>query len=173
MRRLSGERDERRFTLLCSDISQFGAFCGIDNARFRVMKKLVPGPYVFIVQTLHGTDKLLNLRRSELGVRIPAHTAPRAVVDALGSPLYSMTAKKSMLRPPAGAERAEEEARDGELPPILEEELFECGWELEEIAGLDLILDGGEELPFLFSTVLDLTDDDVRVVRQGAGVFPV
>ncbi|MDR3161175.1 MAG: Sua5/YciO/YrdC/YwlC family protein, partial [Spirochaetaceae bacterium] len=44
LRRLSGERDERHFTLLCSDISQFGELCGIDNTRFRLIKRLSPGP---------------------------------------------------------------------------------------------------------------------------------
>ncbi|MDR3324616.1 MAG: L-threonylcarbamoyladenylate synthase [Spirochaetaceae bacterium] len=179
MRRLSGERDERRFTLLCSDVSQFGAVCSIDNRRFRLIKKLSPGPYVFVLQTLHGTDKLLSLRRCELGVRIPDNAVPCAVVDALGAPLYSITAKRSMARRPGGGGAPDVGAPEGggggveEPPPIPEDELFEGGWELEDIDGLDLILDGGEDMPLRLSTILDLTDDEARVIRQGAGVFPL
>jgi len=60
-----------------------------------------------------------------------------------------------------------------ELPPIPEDNLFEGGWELDEINGLDLILDGGEERERIFSTILDLSGDDVKLLRQGAGQWPV
>jgi len=46
LRRLSAERDERHFTLLCADISQIGDYCSMDNTRFRLIKRLTPGPYV-------------------------------------------------------------------------------------------------------------------------------
>ena len=51
LRSISKERDESHFTLLCSDISQFGEFCSLDNSRFRLIKRLTPGPYVFILKT--------------------------------------------------------------------------------------------------------------------------
>jgi tRNA threonylcarbamoyl adenosine modification protein (Sua5/YciO/YrdC/YwlC family) len=180
LRRLSGERDERHFTLLCSDISQFGDFCSLDNTRFRLIRRLSPGPYVFILNTLSGTGKTLGLRRKELGVRIPNHPIPLAVIKTLGCPLYSITAKRNMI---AGSdtpgensvrnspEEAENENR--ELPPIPEEELFEGGWELDEIDGLDMILDLGEEQQRIFSTILDLTGDEAIPLRRGAGPWPI
>ncbi|MDR0599661.1 MAG: L-threonylcarbamoyladenylate synthase [Treponema sp.] len=177
LRKLSGERDERHFTLLCSDISQFGELCGMDNTRFRLIKRLSPGPYVFILNTLLGTEKALNLRRGEIGVRIPDHAVPLELIKALGSPLYSVTAKKSMRRDGGEEDRweappdGEEEDRPG-LPPIAEEELFEGGWELEDIEGLDLILDTGDERPRIFSTILDLTGDEVLPLRLGSGSWP-
>jgi hypothetical protein len=60
-----------------------------------------------------------------------------------------------------------------ELPPIPEEDLFEGGWELEAIEGLDLILDTGEELPRIFSTILDISGDGIMPLRIGAGLWPV
>ncbi|MDR0876410.1 MAG: Sua5/YciO/YrdC/YwlC family protein, partial [Treponema sp.] len=84
---LSGERDERHFTLLCSDISQFGELCSMDNTRFRLIKRLSPGPYVFILKTLPGTEKALGLRRREAGVRIPDHPLPLALINMLEHPL--------------------------------------------------------------------------------------
>jgi hypothetical protein len=62
---------------------------------------------------------------------------------------------------------------DAELPPIPEEELFEGGWELETVPELDLILDPGEEQKRTFSTILDMTGDEVRQIRRGAGPWPV
>jgi tRNA threonylcarbamoyl adenosine modification protein (Sua5/YciO/YrdC/YwlC family) len=170
LRRLSGERDERHFTLLCSDISQFGEFCSLDNTRFRLIKRLSPGPYVFILKTLLGTEKALGLRRREIGVRIPSHPVPLGVIKALGCPLYSITAKRNMVS--AFEEEPPEEQEPAELPPIPEEDLFEGGWELEDIGGLDLILDSGEERNRIFSTILDVSADEVKLIRQGAGIWP-
>jgi tRNA threonylcarbamoyl adenosine modification protein (Sua5/YciO/YrdC/YwlC family) len=170
LRKLSGERDERHFTLLCSDISQFGELCNMDNSRFRLIKRLSPGPYVFILTTLLGTEKALDIRRRETGVRIPDHPVPIALLETLQHPLYSITAKKTML------EDAEPEAATGEgaeLPPIPEEDLFEGGWELDGIDGLDLVLDDGEDRERVFSTILDLSGEEIKLIRRGIGEWPV
>ncbi|MDR2630013.1 MAG: L-threonylcarbamoyladenylate synthase [Spirochaetaceae bacterium] len=174
LRRLSGERDERHFTLLCADISQFGELCSMDNTRFRLIKRLSPGPYVFILNTLLGTEKTLGLRRREVGVRIPDHSVPLALIRALAVPLYSITAKRSMTAAGGDGEAGPSgPGEETELPPIPEEDLFEGGWELEDIDGLDLILDTGDERPRIYSTILDMTGDEVRLLRQGAGSWPV
>ena len=183
LRALSGERDERHFTLLCSDISQIVEVCSVDNTRFRIIKRLVPGPYVFILNTLLGTEKILvsstksnaGGRRREAGVRIPDYPVPIRLIKTLNHPLYSITAKKSMAaggweEPPLRESLRE---HDTELPPIPEEELFESGWELEEIEGLDLILDGGDERERIFSTIMDMTTDDIKLLRKGAGHWPI
>jgi len=171
LKKLSGERDERHFTLLCSGISQFGELCSLDNSRFRLINRLSPGPYVFILKTLLGTEKALDIRRKEVGVRIPDHPIPLALIDTLQHPLYSITAKKKMYDS-EGPEDDDDEEKT-ELPPIPEDDLFEGGWELDGINGLDLVLDGGEERERIFSTILDLSGDDVRLLRQGAGPWPV
>ena len=171
LRKLSGERDERHFTLLCSDISQFGELCNMDNSRFRLIKRLSPGPYVFILTTLLGTEKALDIRRRETGVRIPDHPVPLALLETLQHPLYSITAKKTMLD-----DEEQETAATGEgteLPPIPEEDLFEGGWELDDIEGVDLILDDGEERERIFSTILDISGEDIKLIRQGIGEWPV
>jgi tRNA A37 threonylcarbamoyladenosine synthetase subunit TsaC/SUA5/YrdC len=126
---------------------------------------------VFILKTLLGTEKALDIRRREVGVRIPDHPIPIRLIETLQEPLYSVTAKRSM-RNEAEEESADSEAEHEELPPIPEEDLFEGGWELEDIEGLDLVLDGGEERERIFSTILDLTGEDVRLLRKGAGLWP-
>jgi tRNA threonylcarbamoyl adenosine modification protein (Sua5/YciO/YrdC/YwlC family) len=172
LRTLSGERDERHFTLLCSSISQFVEVVSLDNTRFRLINRLSPGPYVFILKTLSGTEKFLDIRRHELGVRIPDYPVPIRLIETLKSPLYSITAKRSMTGGEDFYAHHIEEAST-ELPPIPEEDLFESGWELDEIEGLDLILDGGEERERIFSTILDLCADEVKVLRHGAGLWPI
>jgi tRNA threonylcarbamoyl adenosine modification protein (Sua5/YciO/YrdC/YwlC family) len=171
LRKLSGERDERHFTLLCADISHFGELCSLDNSRFRLIKRLSPGPYVFILKTLLGTEKALDIRRRETGVRIPEHPVPLALIKTLQHPLYSITAKKSMLEESELATDAAE--GDTELPPIPEEDLFEGGWELDGIDGVDVVLDDGEERARTFSTILDISGEDIKLLRQGAGPWPV
>jgi len=171
LRNLSGERDERHFTLLCSSISQFVEVCNVDNTRFRLINRLSPGPYVFILKTLPGTVKKLDIRRNEAGVRIPDYPVPIRLIETLGHPLYSITAKKSMTG--GKQETYDEEDADTELPPIPEEELFESGWELEDIDGVDMILDSGEERERIFSTILDMCADEIKLLRQGAGTWPV
>jgi tRNA threonylcarbamoyl adenosine modification protein (Sua5/YciO/YrdC/YwlC family) len=173
LKSLSGERDERHFTLLCADISQFGDLCSLDNTRFRLIKRLSPGPYTFILKTLPGTGKALDIRRREAGIRVPGHPIPLALIKCLASPLYSITAKRGM----AGAAGEKIGKRPGAISAgegleIPEEDLFEADWELEAIGGLDLIVSGDEEQARAFSTVLDLTGDEVRVLRQGAGQWP-
>ena len=164
LKAISRERDERLFTLLCSDISQFGEFCSLDNTRFRLIKRLSPGPYVFILKTLLGTEKALGLRRQEIGVRLPDYSVPLELINTLGCPLYGITAKRTML-----ANELDEDRTD----LWSEEMLFEGGWELEDIQGVDVVLDPGEDRNRIFSTVLDLSSGEIQLVRQGAGNWPV
>lgn len=172
LRRLSGHRDERHFTLLCSSIAQFGELCSLDNTRFRLIKRLTPGPYVFILQTLLGTEKALSLRRREVGVKLPAHPIPIALINSLGCPLYGITAKRNMIE--EFDSEVEENTEEGEISiSIREELLFEGGWELQDITGLEFILDPGEDKERLFSTVLDMRSGDVLLLRKGAGPWPV
>ncbi|MDR0568711.1 MAG: L-threonylcarbamoyladenylate synthase [Spirochaetaceae bacterium] len=170
LRSLSGERDERHFTLLCAQISQFGELCSLDNTRFRLIKRLTPGPYVFILKTLLGTEKTLG--RKEIGVRIPHHPAPLALIKALGQPLYSITAKRAMVSDFDGGYNPDA-SKDSELPPIPEDALFEEAWELETLGEVDLILDPGEERPRIFSSILDISGGEVRLLRAGAGAWPL
>ena len=169
LKSLSAEREERYFTLLCAAISQFGELCSMDNPRFRLIKQLTPGPYVFILKTLLGTEKKLGLRRKEIGIRIPDHPVPLALIKTLGLPLYSITAKRSLKSGSYGGIPG----RNGDMPVILEEDLFDEGRELEAIDGIDLILDSGEERQRIFSSVLDLSGDEPRLLRAGAGPWPL
>ena len=181
LKAISKERDERLFTLMCKDISQFGELCSLDNTRFRLIKRLAPGPYVFVLKTLHGTEKVLGLRRHEIGIRLPDYPVSSALINVLGCPLYGITAKRSMANTDAGlyddddaTDSGGQDNEDLAMAAFFKEEtLFDGGWELEDIPGLDLVLDPGEDQSRLFSTVLDISGEEVQVLRSGAGLWPV
>lgn len=144
-------------TLTCSKISQFSDYAILDTVPFRLVKKLVPGPFVFILEPQLALEKKLALKRSELGVRLPAHPVPQGLVDTLGHPLLSITASKAMTDQGLGDEE------------WAEANLFEYGYELEDIPGVGLVLDGGSPLTKSLTTVVSLVTGEPVILRQGLG----
>lgn len=160
LKRLVEHGRDRPLTVMCSSIAQASELCDLSSAAFRVMKRLTPGPYIFILPSTNRAAKDFDLRRAELGIRIPAHRVPIALINALGCAVLSLTAKHSMLDPGLPA------------PDYPEEALFAGGWELEDLPGVDLILDPGEENERRLGTVLDIRSGEVTVTRLGAGPYP-
>lgn len=160
LKRLVKPGRDRPLTVMCSSIAQVAELCEVSTAAFRVMKRLCPGPYVFILNSTNKCARDFDMRRAELGVRIPRHRVPTDIIDALGCAVLSLTAKRSMIDP------------DLPSPEYPEEALFSGGWELEDLPGVDLILDPGEENERLLGTVLDIRSGEVEVTRLGAGPYP-
>lgn len=146
--RIRGLRPDHRFTLLCRDLAEAGVFCVFDTPVYRMLKAATPGPYAFLLQASREAPKrLLDAKRKTIGLRIPGHPIPLALLDALGAPMMT----SSLILP--GEEAALTDA--------------------EEIEGrvghrLDLILDGGFCSPEP-TTVVDLTGAEPVVVRVGKG----
>lgn len=141
-----GEKHD--FTLLCHDFAQLGQLVIIDNASFRLIKSLTPGPYTFILKGTKAVPRMsLNPRKSTVGVRIPQHKIVQAILAEMGEPLNS----SSLIVP-------------GSSEPLTE------GWIINEQLGnaLDLVVEGpvGEKGA---TTVLNLSTGAIEVVRQGAG----
>ncbi len=146
-------------TLLCSEISQISEFVQLQNGPFKIIKKLIPGPYVFILEPHHFLEKKMGIKRLELGIRIPSHKVPRALIDLLGHPLFSITASKKMTE-------------EGWWDSVFaEENLFEYGYEVEDIPSIQMVLDTGEPLPKYLTTVISLKDDTPELLRQGIGIW--
>lgn len=160
LKRLVGREADGPLTVICSALQQVSELCELDTVSFRAIKRLVPGPYVFILPSTNRAAKDFDLRRSELGVRIPENPVPCALVDALGLPLLSVTAKRTLRGMDSG---------EAEFP---EELLFSGGWEIDGIPGIDLVLDPGEEQERRVSTVLDMRGGGIEVIRRGAGDYP-
>jgi tRNA threonylcarbamoyl adenosine modification protein (Sua5/YciO/YrdC/YwlC family) len=140
--------DKHHFTLVCHDFAQLGQLVHLNNAAFRMVKAATPGPYTFILPATSEVPKrLMHAKKRTVGVRIPDHPVPRALLEEFGEPLLSST----LLMP-------------GTDEPMTD------GWQIKEELDhwLDAVLDAGEcgSEP---TTVVDLSDGAPVVARVGAG----
>ena len=140
--------DKHHFTLVCHDFAQLGQLVHLNNAAFRMVKAATPGPYTFILPATSEVPKrLMHPKKRTVGVRIPDHPVPRALLEEFGEPLLSSTL----------------------LMPDTEEPMTD-GWQIKEELDhwLDAVLDAGEcgSEP---TTVVDLSDGAPVVARVGAG----
>ncbi len=134
-------------SLVCADLSEVSRYAVVDNDCFRVMKRVLPGPYTFILRATKAAPRLGQSKRKTVGIRIPAHPVAQALVQALGAPLLST----SGLGDP-GADLSD---------PLSLAEAY-AGTEV------DLVLDAGILLG-VPSTVVDWSGDGPEIVREGAG----
>ncbi|AWL11724.1 L-threonylcarbamoyladenylate synthase [Saliniradius amylolyticus] len=139
---------DHNFTLMCRDMSELSEYARVDNLAFRQLKNNTPGPYTFVFKATKEVPKRLqNPKRKTIGIRVPANPISLALLEELGEPLMST----SLILPGnALAESDPEDIRD----------------RLEKV--VDLIIDGGNigEHP---TTVVDLSDGEARVLREGEG----
>lgn len=139
---------DQPFSLICADISMAATVGNIDNYQYRVLKKCWPGPYTVILKRHRSLPRQIKDKRPVVGVRIPLSPLVRDLVARLGRPLATTSV-------PA--------LSDGTVPRMGYQVFDEFGH------GLDLLLDLGEELAGLDSTVIDFTEAEPVVVRVGAG----
>ncbi|MBM9433200.1 L-threonylcarbamoyladenylate synthase [Flaviflexus equikiangi] len=140
--------DKHHFTMLCHDFAQLGQFVIVDNAQFRLIKQLTPGPYTFILKGTKDVPRMtLHPKKNTVGVRLPKHEITQALVAALGEPLLSST----LILPD-------------------EEEPMTDGWEVNEALGhaLDIVIEGPVGVDGA-TTVVDMSSGFAEVVREGAG----
>ncbi|MFH0256860.1 L-threonylcarbamoyladenylate synthase [Vibrio rumoiensis] len=140
--------DKHNFTLLCRDLSELSLYARIDNTAFRLLKNNTPGAYTFIFKgTKEVPRRLMNAKRKTIGIRIPDNKIALDLLEALGEPLMSTT----LILP--GNDYAESDPED--IRDKLEH-------------SVDLIMNGGflGEQP---TTVVDFSDDEMVIVRRGAG----
>ena len=157
LRKLKGDFQNYTLTLICSNISQISEVAELNNNNFKIIKKYTPGPFVFILPALYNIEKKINMKRVEVGVRIPTNRIPIRIIETIECPIFSITASKIMT------------SREWWDTKYAEENLFECGWELEYIDELDMIIDSGEPLPKVLSTVIDMTGEELEIKRYGTG----
>lgn len=151
IRAIRGLDERHHFTLMCRDFSQLGQFALVSNRVFRAVKAATPGPYTFILPvTKEVPRRMMNPKKRTVGVRIPDHVVAQALLGELGEPLVSST----MLLP------------DSEDPGVP----LTQGWEIKERLDMqvDAVLDSSEcgTEP---TTVIDLSGDEVEIIRRGAG----
>lgn len=136
------------FTLVCRDLSELSNYARVDNWSYRILKRLTPGPFTFLLQASREVPRrLVHPKRKTIGLRVPADPIAQALLEAVGEPLMST----SLIMP-------------DETTPLSEPEDFRARLEHQ----VDLIIDGGAG-GLTPTTVVDLTDAEPKVVRQGLG----
>ena len=143
IRHLSKRHD---FTLMMRDLAHIGEYAKLDNNAFRLLKKILPGAYTFILEGTRDVPKrLLHEKKKTIGLRISDHGVVQALLDELNEPMMSVSL-------------------------ILEGHEF---YDIDDVrdaveSRVDVIIDDGY-CPPEPTTVIDLSGDGVEIIRHGAG----
>ncbi|GIU53530.1 MULTISPECIES: L-threonylcarbamoyladenylate synthase [Shewanella] len=148
MVRIRKIENDNNFSLMCRDLSELANFARVDNQAFRLLKSCTPGPYTFIFKASKEVPRRLQCdKKKTIGIRVPDNLIALALLEALEAPIMST----SLVMPDEEfAESDPEHIRD-----ILEH-------------SVDAIIHGGY-LAENQTTVIDMSDGDMVIVREGAG----
>jgi tRNA threonylcarbamoyl adenosine modification protein (Sua5/YciO/YrdC/YwlC family) len=145
---IKGQRLNKPFSFVCSDLTHISEYANVSNMAFKTMKRMIPGAYTFILPAarMQRLPKILISRRKTVGIRVPASPITYAIIKELGHPILSTSVT----------------IESGELlndPDLIVEHFNNL---------VDMIIDAGV-LRSEPSSVIDLTGESPVVVRQGAG----
>lgn len=148
--RLKGVKPQRAdLSLICADLSQLSLYArAISTSAFRIMKRALPGPYTFIVPASSEIPKLFKNNKRTVGIRVPDHLVALALVRELGHALVVASVHD--------ADKVMDYTTD---PERIDEHM---GYQV------DLVIDSGPG-GLEGSTVIDLSEGDVTVIRSGKG----
>ena len=146
LRRIRGIDERHHLTLMCRDVSEISHYAMVDDAQFRLLKRVAPGSYTFILRARREVPKRLTKKKT-IGVRVPGHSVAHALLAELDEPMVSAT----LLLPGAATPLSDPQ----EIRGALEHRL-------------DLIIDAGP-CGVEASTVIDLTGATPTVLRRGSG----
>jgi tRNA threonylcarbamoyl adenosine modification protein (Sua5/YciO/YrdC/YwlC family) len=138
-------------SFICNDLSHISEYAKrIDTPVFKLLKKTLPGPFTFILESSSRVPKILDVNKKTVGIRIPDHLVPRNIVQELGNPLITSSIKD------------DDKIKEYTTEP---EEIYE-----DFKALVDIVIDSGAggNVP---STIVDCTGGDFQILRQGLGDF--
>ena len=138
-------------SIICRDISQLSQFTQqMDNRIFKTLKKNLPGAFTFILPAASSVPKMFKNRKKTLGIRIPDHQVPQTIIEELGRPILTTSLK------------SDDEILEYFTDPV---DIYEDYKKL-----VDVVIDSGPgaNTP---STVVDCTQSEPEVIRQGLGEF--
>ncbi len=158
VRQIKQLANEKPLTFLCPSLSNVATYAFVNNAAYRIMKHLIPGTYTFLLPATKLVPRLVqNPKRKTTGIRVPDHAVCLSLLEALGNPIISTSAHV----PPNDADDED---------TWVEQELLSRVELFDRMEGLvDVIIDTGKEPGYQVSTILDLTEEQPTVVRQGLG----
>jgi len=138
-------------SFICYDLSEISAYTkGLSTPVFKVMKKVLPGPFTFILNASNKVPKVLNAKKKTVGIRVPNNNIPREIVRQLGNPIITTSIHD------------EDEVLEYSTDPEL---IFEKYKNL-----VDIVIDGGYG-GNVGSTVVDCSNDELELIRAGLGDF--
>jgi len=150
--RIKGVKVEKsNFSFICSDFSHLSVYTKpIPNTIFKLIKKNLPGPFTFILEASNNVPKYFKGKKKTVGIRIPDNNIIREIVAELGNPILSTSIHD------------EDEILEYTTDPELIYEKY------QDIA--DVVIDGGygELIP---STIVDCSEDEIKIVREGKGIL--
>ena len=144
--RLKKMEKKKPLSFICSDLKDISRYAYVSNAAYKFMKRLLPGPYTFILKATKLVPKVALTKQNTVGIRIPDNTICLSLVKELGHPIISTSVSKS------------------------DEELYNDPADIDQRFGkqVDLVIDGGV-IVAEHSSIVDLTEDIPRVIRKGKG----
>jgi tRNA threonylcarbamoyl adenosine modification protein (Sua5/YciO/YrdC/YwlC family) len=140
-------RDRKQpLSFICADLKDISRYARVSDDAYKIMKRLLPGPYTFILEASRAVPKIILPKRQTTGIRVPDNRICQALIAEMGSPVISTSVKNG----------------EGELlsDPRIIEELFG--------KRVDVIIDGGI-IAATPSSVVSLLDDGFEVIRIGKG----
>lgn len=148
------EAKTSHLSIICKNISQADEYTKISKEQFKLMHRHLPGPFTFILEAGLKLPKVFRSRKT-VGIRIPDNKILQALLEELDNPILTTS-----LKAPVDAD--DEDHISYMTDPFLIEEAFQNQ--------ADILIDGGygEDIP---STVVDLSDGEINILRQGAGVL--
>jgi tRNA threonylcarbamoyl adenosine modification protein (Sua5/YciO/YrdC/YwlC family) len=153
VRQIKQMANDKPLTFLCPSLADIAQYAVVSDGAYRLMRRLIPGPYTFVLPTTKLVPKLvMHPKRKTTGIRVPENPICLAIMEALGNPIISTSAY------------ALDQEEEFESPRRADSrfELFDC-WEKM----VDMIIDSDTEPSGQLSTMIDLTGDEPEILRQG------
>ena len=140
---------EMNLSFICYDLSDISNYVKrLDTPDFKLLKKSLPGPFTFILESNSNVPKILGVNKKTVGIRIPDNNIPRQIVKELGNPIMTTSIKD------------DDKIREYITDPEVIYETFKHQ--------VDLVIDGGTS-GIMPSTVIDCTGDQFVIIREGLG----
>lgn len=140
--------EAHNFTLICKDLSELSRYARVDNSAYRQIKHATPGPYTFVFEASREVPRrIMNPKRKTIGLRVPDNAIAQSLLNELDAPLMSVT----LIMP-------------GDDYPLSDP--YDIRTTLEH--QVDLVIDGGY-CGLEPTTVIDMSGDEIVLLRQGLG----
>lgn len=161
VRQIKQLSNDKPLTFLCSSLSNIASYAIVSDLAYRIIKRLIPGPYTFVLPATKLVPRLvMSPKLKTTGIRVPDNQVCLALLEALGNPIISTSAH--ITSDAEGMAPIDMEAVTGKA------ELFDS---LEKL--VDVIVDDGSDPGYQVSTILDLTAEKPSLIRQGIGAETV